>query len=247
MGNADIKYHTANDLETPQSLFPNYSIYILDSKMQPVPVGIPREIGIGGAGIAGGYLNNEGLSDERFLMDDFAPPEYLQNNWLKMHRSGDRGRLCANGALVVEGRVDGDTQIKLRGIRIDLRDIESTIIQQSSSNIIDAIVSVRKTDAAGAGFLVAHVVMSSAFSGTSGIFLEQLRLSLPLPQYMQPSVIKALDMFPVNHSRKIDRKAISDLPLLPEKQRPSAYIPPHTSAPFVSKPQQSSESKLEEL
>ena len=242
MGSADLQYHTSDDLETPQTLFPNYSIYILDSKMQPVPVGIPGEIYIGGAGIAEGYLNNENLSDEHFPTDDFAPPEYLQNNWLKMHKSGDRGRLSANGGLIVEGRIKDDTQVKLRGIRIDLRDIESTIIRQSSSNIKDAIVTLRKMDSADDGFLVAHVVLSSTFSGNSAAFFEKLRLSSPLPQYMQPSIIIALDSFPVNSSRKIDREAISNLSLLPGNQTPSSV-----STHSALKPQQVSESRLKDL
>jgi hybrid polyketide synthase/nonribosomal peptide synthetase ACE1 len=181
LGSSDIKYHTINDLETPQVLFPNYSVYILDPKMRPLPVVVPGEIYVGGAGIAQGYLNHQNLTDDRFPLDDFAPPEYLERNWTKMHRSGDRGRLSPQGGLIVEGRMEGDTQIRLRGIRIDLRDIESTIIRRSNGVVRDAIVSLRTTGSTDAAFLVAYVVVSYTTANNSAVFLENLRLSLPLP------------------------------------------------------------------
>ena len=236
IGSVDIDYHRESDLHKPVHLFPNYSVYVLDSKMEPVPVGVPGEIYISGAGVAQGYLNNEALNEDRFLLDDFAPAEYLDNKWLKMHRSGDRGRLSADGALILEGRVDGDTQIKFGGIRIDLRDIESTITRHSNGTVKGCIVSVRSSGSFASEFLVAHVV-TSANSGHQTSSLEKLRLSLPLPQYMQPSMMIPLDRLPTNSSDKVDRKSIANLPL-PQKSNPKVS---------TTLPGRSSETRLKEL
>ncbi|KAI9649020.1 hypothetical protein NHQ30_001587 [Ciborinia camelliae] len=176
MSSAEILYLMDYNLQTPMEIFPDCSIYILNSKRQPLLIGVPGEIHIGGAGVAEGYLNNELLNRERFLLDDHASVEYIENNWIKMHRSGDRGRLSNKGALIVEGRTDGDTQIKLRGIRFDFEDIESTITQNVNGAVKQAVVSLFNSSSADKSFLVAH-------------------------------------KFLINNSHKVDRKAISGLPL----------------------------------
>lgn len=210
VGSAKIDYQQNDALDTPLSLFPNYSVYILDSNKQPVPLGTSGEIYIGGAGVAAGYLNNDSLTKDRFLPDDFAPAEYFQNGWINMHRSGDYGRLSLDG-LVLEGRVEGDTQIKLRGIRIDLQDIESTIVHHTNGAVRDAVVSLRKSGETE--FLVAHVVPSATFSGTTKTLSESFQTSLPLPQYMRPAMAIIVQNLPTNHSGKLDRKSVSQLPL----------------------------------
>ncbi len=95
-------------------VLPNYSVYVLDANLKPVPPGIQGEIYVGGAGVASGYLNNHQLTDERFVSDVLAAPEYISKGWTIMHRTGDLGRWRADGAILVEGRISGDTQIKLR-------------------------------------------------------------------------------------------------------------------------------------
>ncbi|KHO10806.1 hypothetical protein MAA_11567 [Metarhizium robertsii ARSEF 23] len=102
----------------------------MDSQHHPVPAGIPGEIYIGGAGVALGYLNHDTLTKERFLPHDFAPREYTLYNWTTMHKSGHHGYFVLDGHLFLDGRIDDDAQIKLPGIRIDRRAIESTIVQQ---------------------------------------------------------------------------------------------------------------------
>ncbi|KAH3986904.1 bifunctional polyketide synthase/nonribosomal peptide synthetase phmA [Parastagonospora nodorum] len=231
VGSAEIDILDPGALDTAFRLFPNYSVYILDSKKQPVPLGISGEVYIGGAGVATGYLNNDNLTKERFLPDDFAPERYLQNDWTIMHRSGDRGRLTADG-LVLEGRVDGDTQIKLRGIRIDLQDIESTIVQHSKGAVRDAVVSLRKSGETQ--ILAAHIVLSAAFSGNAKTILDSIQTSLPLPQYMRPATTLVVETLPTNYSGKLDRKAVSELPLRPVSK---------TSVP-VTKENKSPESEL---
>ncbi len=99
---------------------PGYRIYLLDDELQPAPIGQAGEICIGGAGVARGYV---GLSDEtraRFVPDPFAPADEADS---RIYRSGDLGRLDANGDIEFLGRVDG--QVKIRGFRIELSEIES--------------------------------------------------------------------------------------------------------------------------
>ncbi|KAI1174428.1 PKS-NRPS hybrid [Nemania sp. FL0916] len=211
VGSAQVNYQQSDELDTPFRLFPNYSAYILDANMQPVPVETSGEIYIGGAGVAKGYLNMDYVTKERFLPDDFAPTSYFKNNWTTMHRSGDRGRLSANGGLILEGRIDGDTQIKLGGVRIELKDVESTIIQHAKGDVRDVVVSLRKSGETE--FLVAHIVLSSVFSGDKAALVQSLQSSLPLPQYMRPAVIIPVESLPTNYSGKLDRRAIDQLPL----------------------------------
>lgn len=213
IGSVPVDYQTSESVDTPFCIFPNYSIYILDSQLQPVPQGVLGEIFVGGAGVAKGYLNENTLSAERFLPNDFAPSEYIRNGWTTMHRSGDQGYLSKDGRLVLKGRVDGDTQIKLRGMRIDVQDIESTLLQSASGQIQEAIVSLRSSGETE--YLVAHVVLSRHFPGDTKSFLDNLRISLPLPQYMQPAAVIAVESLPTNLSGKIDRKRIKELPLTP--------------------------------
>jgi len=206
-----INYQQSDDLSKPLDIFPNYSVYILDADLRPVPTGTSGEIFIGGAGVAAGYLNLDNVTKERFLPDDFAPAEFAKNYWVTMHRSGDRGRIPANGGLVLEGRVEGDTQIKLGGIRIELNDVESTIVQHSNGDVHDAVVSLRSSGETE--FLVAHIVLTKSFSGDKAALVSRLQSSLPLPQYMRPTMVIIVDSLPTNYSGKLDRKAVRQLPL----------------------------------
>lgn len=193
--------------------WPTYSVRIVDENLNAVPVGIPGEILIGGAGVAWGYLNNQELTAQRFIPDEFASAEYRSNGWTTMHRTGDRGRLRRDGALMIEGRIQGDTQIKLRGQRIELRDIESTILQAANGALVEAVVSLRSYSEESQ-FLVAHVEFSPSYPADDrDRFLRQLIPSLPLPQYMRPAMVIPLDHIPMNSSLKLDRLAIGALPL----------------------------------
>nr|AKL78827.1 GLNRPS8 [Glarea lozoyensis] len=208
-----------DDLKLPMPVGPagsNYSIYILDENLDPVPAGVPGEIYIGGASIATQYINDKALSSHRFLDNKFASPDWLLRGWKTMHRSGDWGRLRKeDGALMFEGRIVGDTQIKLRGLRIELRDVESTILSQATGVLEDVVVSVRGDPQ----FLVAHVVFRGDYHSTEETrdkYLKRLVSSLPLPQYMCPAMAVTLKTMLLNNHSKKDRRAISDLPL-PEK------------------------------
>ncbi|OOQ90641.1 putative hybrid NRPS/PKS enzyme [Penicillium brasilianum] len=191
---------------------PNYSVYIVDSTNSLSPVGVSGEIVLGGAGVALGYSNNQALTEEKFIHDNHASAEYVARGWTRAHRTGDRGRLLDDGRLVVEGRIDGDNQIKLRGVRIDLGDIETAIITSAKGSLSHAVVTLRTPQNKDAAFLVAHVVLAASATG-DGQFLETLRSNLPLPTYMIPSRIIAIKELPLTSSGKLSRRAVSEFPL----------------------------------
>ena len=195
-------------------VLPNYSVYVLDEDMRSVAPEVQGEIYIGGAGVALGYLNNGSLTEEKFVTDIFATPEMKSKGWNTMHRTGDLGRWQPDGSLLIEGRISGDTQIKLRGLRIDLRDIESTMIETANGVLSEAVVSVRRTSLENPEFLAAHVVFDPRYSEPEREqCLASLLSSLPLPQYMCPAVIVPLDHMLMTSSSKRDRRAIALLPL----------------------------------
>lgn len=199
---------------------PNCSVYIVDEDLRAVPVGIPGEILVGGAGVAIGYLDSE-LTREKFVPDTFATEQQLSHGWTTMYRTGDWGRWRADGAILIERRVAGDTQIKLRGLRIELRDVESSILGTANGALIEAVVSARGTNAWDSNFLVAHVVFSTEFPlAEREHFLKTVQSDLPLPQYMHPAMMIPLDQMPVNSSGKLDRRSTSalSLPEGPEKE-----------------------------
>lgn len=200
-------------------MLPNFSVYIVDEQLNPLPPGFPGEIVIGGAGVSSGYLDNENLTKQKFVPDAFLSSNstYTINGWHNMYRTGDRGRLRDDGALICEGRIDGDTQIKLRGLRIELEDIEITILQAANGSLLNTVVSVRGE--VDSQFLVAHLVFSETFRiQDREAFLKRLPSLLPLPQYMCPAVFIPLDRLPLTNHFKLDRQAIIELPLpLPEK------------------------------
>ncbi|KAI0172766.1 lovastatin nonaketide synthase [Hypoxylon sp. FL1284] len=200
---------------------PNYTTYILDENLKPLPAGMPGEVVIGGAGVSLGYLNDEKLTARVFVPNPYASPWYVANGWNRMHRTGDIGHLQEDGSLVFRNRVAGDTQVKLRGLRIDLGDIETNIISTAGDVLKEAVVTLRTGDPE---FLVAHVVFSADQDiGDKEAFLEQLLGRLPLPQYMLPALAVSLDKLPLNNHNKIDRKAIKAL-ALPQRTLPIGEV-----------------------
>ncbi|KAF7125782.1 hypothetical protein CNMCM5793_002075 [Aspergillus hiratsukae] len=195
----------------------NTATYVVDSKSNPQPVGVSGEIAIGGMGVATGYSNREDLTAQRFLADRFSPSEFARHGWTRMHLTGDRGRLLGDGSLELQGRVVGDTQVKLRGLRIDFQDIEAAIISSSQGQILHAVVSVHQPPPSGEDILVAHVEMGSQQSDAAA-FCQQLTVNLPLPQYMRPSLIIPVDQLPRMASGKVDRLAVNALSL-PSRQQ----------------------------
>ncbi|KAK4176933.1 Nonribosomal peptide synthetase 14 [Triangularia setosa] len=214
----EVAYRNVN-LEKPVPTgftLPNFSVYILDKSGAPLPIGVPGEIAIGGCGVAAGYFGLDELTRKRFVSDPFANQNrhFASNGWTTMYLTGDRGRLRRDGALYCDGRIDGDTQIKLRGIRMELGDIENAILQASNDALSHAVVTVRRESDTAPAFLAAHVVFSPQYSEPDRQrFLAKLAASLPLPDYMIPSVMVPLDSLPVTSHIKTDRKAIAALEL----------------------------------
>ena len=189
---------------------PNYSVLIVDRSLKPLPVGFPGEICIGGAGVALGYLNLPEETRKKFVKHPHASAFEVRNGWTKMYRTGDRGLLRPDGGLEIHGRIDGDTQIKLRGIRIEIEDIEKTIITAAKGNVSDIVVAPRGDPPV----LIGYAVLSSTSSiDNEADYLQQLAVSLPLPQYMRPAAIVPVKSIPLTGHGKIDRSALERIPV----------------------------------
>ncbi|KAJ4347483.1 hypothetical protein N0V95_005404 [Ascochyta clinopodiicola] len=190
-------------------VLPNYSVYIVDEvSSQPVPLGCPGEICIGGAGVAMGYLNLPELSTAKFVGDPFIGAEDTARGWSKMFKTGDRGRLRSDGSLIFMGRTDGDNMIKLHGVRIDLEDVANTLIQTADDVVAEAVVTVHGEDEAR--MLVAHVVLCEvASSTTTSDTLQEMAQNLPLPAYMRPALVVVTESLPRTSNGKVDRKALA--------------------------------------
>ncbi|GME27721.1 hypothetical protein AJ80_04881 [Neofusicoccum parvum] len=189
------------------TMLPGYTAYVVDEELKPVPVGCPGEIVISGVGVSIGYLNNEELTSQKYLPCPWQPGS--------MYRTGDRGRLGVDGVLFCDGRLEGDSQIKLRGVRIELEDIESCIVQTAAGAVTSVVVSKRGEAEDDAEFLAAHVVLAPSADES---VLERLRATLPLPQYMIPAVLAPVADLPMTAHFKINRKAAMALPV-PERKK----------------------------
>ncbi|KAH7322436.1 putative hybrid NRPS/PKS enzyme [Stachybotrys elegans] len=190
---------------------PNYFTYVLNDDRKPVPAGMPGELYIGGAGVSLGYLNNPELTNQHFTENPFATEEDVANGWNRLYRTGDIGSLQDDGAMVFHNRIAGDTQVKIRGLRIELSDIESNIVQAAGGALREAVVTLRQSDSE---FLVAHVVFAPNHQvADKDSFLQSLLARLPIPQYMIPALAVSLDKLPLTNHSKVDRKAIQEMPL----------------------------------
>ncbi|KAL9106182.1 MAG: hypothetical protein Q9227_008774 [Pyrenula ochraceoflavens] len=190
---------------------PNYSVYVVDRETNAVPVGFKGEIVIGGAGVANGYFGQPDLTAAAFLTDKLTPTSTFPGQRTELYRTGDIGRYHEDGNLYVLGRIDGDTQIKLNGIRIELEEVEAVILRTSGGVIHNAVVSVRRNP----DFLVGHIEFAAPHSDTAEkrSFLRSLLAQLPLPKYMCPAVLIPLENIPLNPHGKTDRRAVQALAL----------------------------------
>lgn len=171
-------------------------IYVLDSYQTPVPAGVVGEIYIGGQGIARGYMNRPELSDERFMPDPFD-----LNGVGRMYRTGDLGRWLPSGHLEFCGR--RDLQVKVRGYRIELEEIEAHLADVEG---IDGAAVAWDEEDATPRRLVAYVACAdqARFQPKS---LHEL-LSRRMPSFMVPSAYVRLDALPVTHNGKVDRASL---------------------------------------
>lgn len=173
-------------------------LYLLDNKLQPVPVDVPGEIYVGGAGLARGYLNRPELTRERFIPDHLS-----QQPGARLYKTGDLARLLSDGEVEYLGRVDH--QVKIRGFRIELGEIEAAVKQHPG--VSDCVV-VASEDTPDNIRLVAYVVRKSP-AGSGTIAPELLAaLRKTLPSYMVPSLIVTLPALPRTPNGKLDRGAL---------------------------------------
>jgi len=176
----------------------NTRLYVVDRQLQPVPVGIAGELCIAGAGLARHYLNRPELTRERFVDDPFddAPDA-------RLYRTGDLARWRADGSLEFLGRID--QQVKLRGYRIELSEIEATLALHAG--VREAVALVRATEQ-GDPQLMAYATRRSKDSGPDANDLRRF-LRERLPEYMVPARIVLLQEMPLTANKKIDRKVLS--------------------------------------
>ena len=190
----------------------NVSVYVLDGDLQPVVPGAAGELYVAGINLARGYLNQPGLTAEKFLPCPFAAPG------ARMYRTGDRVYQRDDGTLQYLGRTDH--QVKIRGHRVELGEIETALA--ADPGVGNAIVMAKGTQAGGrqlAGYVVPR-------QGTT-VDPDRLRLRLRdvLPEYMVPASILAVDAFPLQPNGKVDREALPD----PAVSRPAVVQPAATA------------------
>ncbi|HVG20478.1 MAG TPA: amino acid adenylation domain-containing protein, partial [Blastocatellia bacterium] len=174
----------------------NTRIYVLDKSLGIVPLGVAGELHIGGDGLARGYLNRPELTADKFIPDPFGGAPGA-----RLYRTGDLARYLVSGELEFLGRIDH--QVKIRGVRVELGEIEQTLVQHGQ---VRECVVVAGDDSAGNKRLVAYVVCEQSAKPTS----NELRayLSARLPEYMIPSVFMTIEQMPLSANGKIDRNAL---------------------------------------
>ena len=173
----------------------NTQIYILDPYLNPVPIGVPGELYVGGVSLGRGYLNRPELTQAKFIPNPFS-----SNLSDRLYKTGDLARYLSDGNIEFLGRIDH--QVKVRGFRIELGEIEAVL--NTHPQIQQAVVIARE-ELPGNKRLVAYVV-----SEDESLTTNQLRefLKQKLPEYMVPSAFVTLDSLPLTPNGKVDRKAL---------------------------------------
>ncbi len=172
-------------------------VYLLDKDLHKVPIGVSGELYVGGASVARGYLNQPTLTREKFIPNPFVKSDSL-------YKTGDLVRRLPNGNLEFLGRID--TQVKLRGFRIELEEIEAVLSQHSD---IKQVVVIMREDEPGNKYLVAYLL--TRYNPTVGVSRSPLLrnfLKTKLPDYMIPVAFVFLEEFPLTSNGKINRRAL---------------------------------------
>ena len=204
------KYTSFEEKITIGRPIPNVQVYILDSHLQPVSIGVPGELHIGGAGLARGYLDRPDLTAEKFIEVN------LLGKIERIYKTGDLAKWQNDGNIEFLGRIDH--QIKLRGFRIELGEIEAVLLKHPA--IKEVIVNLHKTE--NNQQLVAYVI-GELIDDLSQQLKQHLKTHLP--DYMIPSQIIRLDEFPLTPNGKIDRQALPH----PNHESQSLYEAPRNN------------------
>ncbi len=203
--------------------FANTQIYLLDAQQTPVPIGVPGELYIGGAGVARGYLRRPELTAEKFTSSaecGVRSAESIPNSEFripKLYRTGDRARYRADGTIELLGRADH--QVKLRGYRIELGEIEAALL--AHPNVSECVVIVRE-DEPGDQRLIAYLTATDNEVSTPEL---RQHLKAQLPDYMLPAAFVTVSAWPLTPNGKVDRKA---LPAPDGARTPAKTVAPRT-------------------
>jgi amino acid adenylation domain-containing protein len=195
----------------------NAQIYLLDSNLCLVPIGVSGELHIGGVGVGRGYLNRPKLTAEKFI-----PDPYSNDSAARLYKTGDLVRYRPDGNIEFLGRIDH--QVKIRGFRIELGEVEITLRQHPS---VRESVALAREDVPGDKRLVAYVVSDQEQTPTSSELRDFLKRKLP--EYMMPSAFVILDTLPLTPNGKIDRQTLP----APDQVRPelaNTFVAPRTEA-----------------
>ncbi|QDL10798.1 non-ribosomal peptide synthetase [Brasilonema octagenarum UFV-E1] len=199
----------------------NTQIYLLDQQLQPVPIGVPGELYIGGACLARGYLNRSELTAQRFIPNPFAQTGLIaSNSGSRLYKTGDKARYLSDGNIEFLGRVDH--QVKVRGFRIELGEIESILCQHPE--VQQAAVTAWEKELSNQ-YLVGYIVPKHKQTLSVSELYRFLRQKLP--EYMVPSTFVMLKALPLTPNGKVNRNALPE----PDDHRPeleATYEPPRT-------------------
>jgi amino acid adenylation domain-containing protein/non-ribosomal peptide synthase protein (TIGR01720 family) len=187
----------------------NYTVYILDRKRRLLPIGIPGELCIAGGGTTRGYLNNPGLTAEKFFFGAFSfNRSYKSYKSYIIYKTGDQARWLADGNIQFLGRID--QQVKIRGFRIELPEIEKNLLTHQHVSEAAVVVKKQQTDDR---YICAYVVLQPGVNlpGGQNIAKElRLHLSRILPGFMIPAYFIPLKQIPLTSAGKIDMKALPE-------------------------------------
>ena len=192
----------------------NTQLYILEKNLQPVPVGVPGELHIGGAGLAQGYLNRPETTAEKFIEIE------LFDRVERVYKTGDLVRSLPDGNIEYIGRIDN--QVKIRGFRIELGEIETVLSQYPH---VQASCAIAREDIPGDKRLVAYIVPQKEQTLTVSVLRSFLKEKLP--EYMVPSAIVILEGLPLTSNGKLDRRALPAPDL--HSQLSDKYVAPRNS------------------
>ena len=194
----------------------NTEAYVLNEDLEPVPVGAPGELCVGGLSLARGYLNRPGVTARRFVPDPFSG-----RAGARLFRTGDIVRYCADGSLDYVGRQD--SMVKLRGFRIELGEVEDALLAHPG---VQSAVAMVRADGSGDPRLVGYVVPQDPDGAPQA---EELRQSLRrrLPAHMVPTAYVVIDAIPLTANRKVNRRALPPVPSV-RAEPADSYVAPRT-------------------
>ena len=203
----DVSYWQSQAKDTLSSVpigkpISNIQLYVCNSQMALSPIGVPGELHVGGVGLARGYLNRQELTEEKFIQNPFS-----EDADARLYKTGDIVRWLPNGSLEFLSRIDH--QVKVRGFRVELNEVEEVIIQCDQVRSC-AVITHRRGRINEVNCLVAYVVPQSGFSADISKELREF-LSHRVPEYMIPDFFIQLDELPINTNGKLDRKKLPEV------------------------------------